>query len=112
MRRHKLTVQHLPPANPQARHQMGQRYLAGIGAAADHRFAEKGAAQADAIKAADQFAALPTFDAMGVTQFMQLGIALVDGLVNPCAGSVIRRRRAQRHHARKTLIRCDREMIG
>lgn len=91
MRRDKLAIQQLPSPHQQPRDQMGQRHFAGIGAAADHRFAEKGAAQRDAIETADQVSILPTFHTMGITHGMKLGIAGVDRWVDPCRGPIIRR---------------------
>src|SRR5437660_12927106 len=48
-----------------------------------HRFAEKGTADADAVKSPGQFAFAPRFDRMCVTKLVQLLVALDDLAIDP-----------------------------
>jgi hypothetical protein len=66
MRGDELAVEQLPAAGAQSRDEVGERHLRRVADAADHRFAEKSAAQRHAVKAADEFAPLPAFDAVRV----------------------------------------------
>ena len=57
-----LAIEQGEAANLQARDERGERDLRRVGGAAEHRFAEEGAAEFDAVNAADQFLILPAFD--------------------------------------------------
>src|SRR5579859_2975490 len=63
--------------------EIGQRRLAGVGGAREHAFAEKGAAETEAIKPADQLAVLPALDAMGEAGMVQIGEQADDFRINP-----------------------------
>ena len=54
------------PPTFKPRDQPGERHLRGVARRREHRFAEEGGAELDAVKAADQRAVLPAFDRMGV----------------------------------------------
>jgi hypothetical protein len=59
-----LGVEQFEAAGDQPRHQMHQRHLRGVAGAVEHALAEEGAAQADAVEAADEIVALPDLDAV------------------------------------------------
>src|SRR6185312_17177837 len=63
---HELAIEKREIADLQARDQPGERDLGCVGPAAEHAFAEKGAAELHAIEAADQVVRLPYLDRMGV----------------------------------------------
>lgn len=48
--------------------EIDQRDLAGVPRCGEHAFAEEGAAQMDAVKAADQLALLPDLDRVAMTE--------------------------------------------
>ena len=58
----------LKAAGLQARHQMHQRNLGSIAGAVEHALAEKGAAERDAIKPADQIVAVIDLDGVAVAE--------------------------------------------
>ena len=64
MRRHELRVEQPVAAEPQPRHEMDQRDLAGIGDPAEHALAEECRAERDPVEPADKFAVVPAFDAV------------------------------------------------
>ena len=80
---HELAVEQAEAADLQPRHQPGQSDLRGVARVREHALAEEGAAEADAVEAADQRLTLPHFDRMGVAAGMELGIALLDLGVDP-----------------------------
>jgi hypothetical protein len=59
---HELTIEQHEVAGLEARDQPGQSNLRGIPLAAEHAFAEEGAAQLHPVKAADQLMATPHLD--------------------------------------------------
>ena len=61
-----LGVEQFETARDQPRHQMHQRHLGGVAGAMKHALAEKRAAEADAVQAADQVVILPDLDAVAV----------------------------------------------
>jgi len=69
-------------------HQGEQRNLGGVPHMVKHRFAEKGAANRDAVKAARKLALLPGFDGMRVAESMQPTVTLDDLIVDPGLGTV------------------------
>ena len=80
---HELAVEKLEAADAQPRHQPGQRHLGGIGPQREHALAEEGAAERDAVKAADQLLVLPAFDRVGVAEPVEQIVALLDLAVDP-----------------------------
>src|SRR3546814_21158057 len=80
---HELAVEQPESADEQPRHQPGQRHLGRIGAQREHTLTEKGAAQPNAVKTADQFLVLPTFYRVGVAEAMEEVGALLDLAVDP-----------------------------
>jgi hypothetical protein len=62
-----LRVEQGEAAAAQPRHQMDQRYLAGIAGGREHALAEERAPQRYAVEAADQFIAAPDLDRVGMT---------------------------------------------
>lgn len=83
MRGDELAVEQLPAAGAKPRDEMRERDLRCVANAADHRFAEKGAAQRDAVQAADQFAHLPAFDAVRMAEAEQPVVTRLDHRVDP-----------------------------
>lgn len=83
-----LAVEQREAADPEPRDQPGERDLGSIARAADHRFAEKGAAQRQAVKPADQPVAVPAFDRMGVAEPVQRGEHRLDLAADPRLGPV------------------------
>ncbi|GAA4035411.1 hypothetical protein GCM10022281_14750 [Sphingomonas rosea] len=75
-------------AEPQPRDERGEGDLGGIAAAAEHAFAEEGAAERDAVDAADQRFAFPNFDRMGRAALMERDHGLFDRAVDPGLGPV------------------------
>ncbi len=79
-----LAVEQGEPTDLQSRYQPGDRDLRRVGRAAEHAFAEKGAAQLDAVEAADQPTILvPRLDRMGVAQCVQRQDGALDLVVDP-----------------------------
>src|SRR3546814_19293901 len=87
MRSDELAVEQFPAAGDQPRDEMRERDLRGVARAADHRFAEKGAAERDAVKPARHLAVLPAFDAVRMAELDKSVIART-------AAGVYTRRRA------------------
>ena len=50
-------------------------HLRCVGCAAEHRFAEEYASQAESVETADELAASPGFDGMGMTEGVQFAVA-------------------------------------
>src|SRR5262245_23853133 len=61
-------------AGLEARHQMHQRDLRSVARAVEHAFAEEGAAERDAVEAADQSLAVIDFEAVAVPPLVELAI--------------------------------------
>ena len=82
---HELAVEQGEAADLEARDQPGQRDLRRVGRAAEHAFAEEGAAEPDAVKAADQLAAVavPDLDRMGVAAGVEGEHGALDLAVDP-----------------------------
>src|SRR3546814_15919076 len=66
--------------------------------AADHRFAEKGAAERDAIEAADELAVQPAFDAVCMAELEQSVVACPDDRIDPRRRPVVGGLGAERDH--------------
>src|SRR5258705_17257 len=64
MRRQELGIEQSVAAEPQGRHEMDERHLAGGGNPAEHALAEEGGAERHAVEAADELALMPAFDAV------------------------------------------------
>src|SRR6185437_10637482 len=78
-----LCVEQLEAARDQPRHQMHQRNLGCVAGAMKHALAKKGAAETDAIKAADEVAVQPDLDRVAVAERVQPAIEIADALVDP-----------------------------
>ena len=78
-----LAIEQAEPADAQPRDEPGERHLGGVAPAAEHALAEKGRAEADAVKPADEHIILPAFDRMGVAAPMEIGIGRFDLRVDP-----------------------------
>ena len=85
---HELAIEQFEPADAKASDEPRQRDLGRVGAGAEHRFAEKGAAEADAIEAADQFAIVPAFDRMSLAGSVETERGALDIGVDPRLGPV------------------------
>lgn len=62
--------------------------LRGIGDAAEHRFAEEGPADGNAVEPSDEFAIPPGLDRMGVAEFEELLVARHDLAADPGGATV------------------------
>ena len=82
-----LRVEQYIAAFFQAGNQMHECHFAGVGFFVEHAFAEECAAEAHAIEAADQLAVLPGFDAVGESDFMQMGLGVDDFFADPRIGA-------------------------
>ena len=99
-----LRIQQFIPLLPKPCDQIDQRDLAGVGCGRKHAFAEKRAADGNAIDPAHQFAAAPRFHAMRKTRFMQLRIKVDDFIVDPCIFAHIG---AAGHDSAKRMVEGD-----
>lgn len=108
---HELAIEQGEAAEAHPRRQPGQRHFRRIGPPRHHALAEKGAPQRDAIKAADQFLALPHFDAMGETDVVQMPVGALDRMVDPGRRPVVRRLRAKLDDPREIAIGRDPEPL-
>ena len=70
------------------RHQMHQRDFGGVARAVEHALAEEGAAETDAVEAADQRFAVIDFDGMAIAALVELAIKTADAAVDPGSRSV------------------------
>ena len=64
----------LKSAGAQPRHQMHQGDLGGVAGAMEHALAEEGAAEAHAVKPADQLAAVIDLDGVAMADVVKLAI--------------------------------------
>ena len=94
VRREPLGVEEGEAPLAQMFHQREQRNLGRVPHMVKHRFAEKGAADRDAVKAAGELAILPGFDGMRVAESMQPSVTFNDLIVDPGLGTL----RALLHH--------------
>ena len=94
------------------RHQMHQRNLGSVAGAVEHAFAEKGAAEADAIKAADQFLAVIDFDRMAVAALVEFAVQVVDAGVDPGPAASRHRLRAAVNDGVEIAVDHDGETVG
>jgi len=79
----KLGIEKFKAIALEARHQMHQRDLGGIGLNGKHAFAEKDAGQMQAIEAADQLVIAPGLDRVDMAGIEQRAIEPADFLVDP-----------------------------
>ena len=77
-----------PPTRSRA-DQPGDRDLRRIARAADHRFAEKGAAEREAVEPADQRLAVPHLDRMREALCVERDEDLLDLPVDPGVGAIL-----------------------
>ncbi len=101
MRGDELAVEQAPAARAQPCDEVRERDFRGVARAADHRFAEKGAAERHAVEAPDQLVPLPAFDAVRVADAEQAFVTRLDQRVYPRRRPVGRGLGAERDHARK-----------
>ena len=101
---HELTVEQGETGETQPRRQPGQRHLRRVRAPRHHAFAEKGSAQRDAIKAADQFLPVPDLHRMGKADLVQMAIGLFDLAIDPGGRAIVRGLRAEPHDAREIPV--------
>ena len=106
--RHELAVEQSVAADLQAGDEPGQRNLRRVGHSAEHAFAEKSPAELHPVKPADQLAAVPDFDGMGVAGRMQGEHRAFDFGVDPGLLAV----RAGANHRRKVTVHRNREIAG
>ena len=102
---HELAVEQREIADLEARDQPGERDLRRVGRAAEHAFAEEGAAELHAVEAADQRVAVPHLDRMGVARAVErehrvLELGVDPGLLAVGAGG---------DHAGEIAVAGDRE---
>jgi hypothetical protein len=83
MLRHELAIEQLEAAHDHPRHQPRERHLRGVGSFGEHAFAEEGAAEPDAVQAADKLPVLPRFHGMGMAGAVQEVVAALDLGVDP-----------------------------
>src|SRR5262249_50005006 len=79
---HELGVEQLEAAGLEPRHQVHERDLGGIARAVKHALAEEGAAERDAVEAADQRLVLVDLEAVAMPPLVQLAVELADALVD------------------------------
>ena len=83
MRRGELGVEQAKSAGVEPRDQMNQRHLAGIALAREHRLAEKGPTEPDAIEPADQTPMSPGFDRVAAAEPVELRVQRADAAIDP-----------------------------
>jgi hypothetical protein len=84
MFRHELAVEQGEVAGLEPCYEPGERDFRGVAGAAEHALAEEGAAELYAVKAADELAALPDLDRVGVAGPVQRQHRLFELGVDPC----------------------------
>ena len=103
---HELAVEQGEVADFQPRDEPRQRGLRGVGGAAEHRFAEESAPEANAVDPADEKPVLPAFDRMGVTGGVEAERRALDIGVDPSLRTV----GAALHHGMKIAVDGDRKL--
>ena len=109
MRRHELRVEQPVTPEPQPRHEMHQRDLAGVGDPAEHALAEKRRAERDPVKPADQLAIVPALDAVRRPAGEQRGVEAHDLLVDPGRRAGFAGLGAAPHHRLESGVATHRE---
>jgi len=108
MMRDELGVEQTKAPQSEARHEMGERNLAGIAHAAEHALAEEGAADANAVEPADQLLRVPRLHAVGAAEAVELEIGCTHLGCDPGAGTRRARCRTSVDHASEIPV--DREV--
>lgn len=111
MRGDELAIEQFPAARDEPRDEVRERDLRRIARAADHRFAEEGPAECDAIEAPRQLAIKPAFDAVRMTKLEKPVIARPDYRVDPCRRPVIGGFGTQRDHVGERRVGRDAEAV-
>lgn len=101
---HELCVEQHETTRLEPRHQMHQCDLAGVALDRKHALPEKGAAERDAISAADQRLARPDLGAVRVSHVMHICIQSNDAVADPGIGP---RFGAMPHHRFKGAVKRD-----
>ncbi len=112
MRGNELAVEQSPSACNQPRDEVRERDLRCVARAADHRFAEEGAAERHAIEAAGELAVQPHLDAVCMTELEQPLVARLDDGVDPRRRPVVGGLGAERHHLAEDGVGGDAETVG
>lgn len=112
MRGDELAVEQFPAAGAEPRDEVRERDLRGIARAADHRFAEKGAAERHAVEPARELAIQPAFDAVRMAELEQTVVARPDYGIDPRCRPVVGGRGAERDHVGKGGIGGDAKAVG
>ena len=112
MRGDELAVEQFPAARAEPRDEVRERDLRGVARAADHRFAEKGAAERDAVEPARELAVQPAFDAVRMAELEQTVVARADYRIDPRRRPVVGGRGAERDHIGKGGVGRDAEAVG
>lgn len=107
-----LAVEQGEPADPQPCHQPRQRDLRRVALPRHHAFAEKGAAEREAIEAADQPITIPAFDRMRITEPVERSEGGFDLPADPGFGAVGRPFGTEPNHGLKRGVGGDAEAIG
>ncbi|GAA0446786.1 hypothetical protein GCM10009095_13170 [Sphingomonas molluscorum] len=108
----KLAVQKREAADAEAGDEPGERDLGCVGGAADHAFAEEGAAECEAVEAADEAVAVPAFDRMGEAQRVEAQEYVFDRAADPGFEAVRGGFGAELQDLAKGLVDGDAEAIG
>jgi len=83
VRRNELAIEQGESARAQPHNKVRQRDFRRIGRPAEHRFAEKGAAEPDAVKPTDQFSVFPCLDAVRVAAGVEQCDRCLDLAIDP-----------------------------
>src|SRR5260221_9248761 len=105
---HILRVQQTVASGLEPRDQMDQGNLGCIAGAVKHAFAEEGAAERDAIKAADELGAVIDLHRMAVPAFIERAVNATNAHVDPGARPVLLRLRAALDNCVKVAVDMDR----
>ena len=99
-----LGVEEPIAAGPEPRHQVDEGDFRRIAGMVEHALAEEGAAEADAIEAADQLAVLVHFNGVAVAALIELAVQIADARVDPGAAAPGLRLRATGNDAVEVAI--------
>jgi hypothetical protein len=101
---HELAIEQFKAARFHPRYQPCKRHFGGIGGAAKHAFAKKGAAHCKPVQPTDQLTIQPTFHAMRMARRVQRKERLLNIRVDPGLRPVCRCLRACLDHLRKCRV--------
>src|ERR1700726_4339510 len=107
-----LGVEQPETASLESRHQVHERNLGGVAGAVKHALAEEGAAETDAVEAADQRVAVVDLDGMTVAALVELAIQVMNAGVDPGAAASLPRLRAAVDDGVEIPIDDDGETVG